>query len=481
MLEATVPAGHARRWAGACGAVLLLAGCSLVQDEVTVGPSPECPTTERAAPDPDRPVIGLDFRLEDDRRTVTGTETVAFTPDLPVDEMWFRLIPNAPQSAGHELRVDDVRGDDVAGGEHVDADAEPGTPGGLYRVDLRDEVAAGETVKVELDFTLRLTTERTPAGFDRLGVEDDVTWWASGFPLLTWEPGVGWARDPFVEVSGETTANAVADTTISVSAPADLVVLMSGDQQEPRDAGDGRRVWESHEPVARDVHVAAGEFETADVEVGGTAVTVGVLPGSDDSAEDLADRTAEAIEVMESWFGPFPYPTLTVALVSDDGNGGGEEYSSSILLGDDGFHLVLHEVAHMWFYGMVGNSQFRDPWLDEAFASYGEELADPPDEDRVEENLSRGGSVGGSMADFRDQEDYEDRVYSKGAAALWAAREAAGEEDFDRAVRCYVEGAAWTLSTPEDLARVFADLPEALDVLVEAGALDREDAEAAVN
>ena len=34
----------------------------------------------------------------------------------------------------------------------------------------------------------------------------------------------------------------------------------------------------------------------------------------------------------------------------------------------------------MWFYGMVGNSQFRDPWLDEAFASYAEELVDgePP-------------------------------------------------------------------------------------------------------
>jgi hypothetical protein len=128
---------------------------------------------------------------------------------------------------------------------------------------------------------------------------------------------------------------------------------------------------------------------------------------------------------------------------------------------------------------MVGNSQFRDPWLDEAFASYGEDVGDPPDGDHVEDHLAERGSVGASMAEFADQDDYEERVYSKGAAALWAAREAAGEEAFDRAVRCYVETQAWTLATPADLAAALADLEPALDVLVEAGALDPADLRAA--
>ena len=39
------------------------------------------------------------------------------------------------------------------------------------------------------------------------------------------------------------------------------------------------------------------------------------------------------------------------------------------------------------------------------------------------------------MADFDDQDEYEDLVYGKGAAALAAAREAAGDEAFDAAVR----------------------------------------------
>ena len=465
------------RWASTWCAVVVLAGCTAPEGpEAAPPPTAGCPVTERSAPDPDRPVVALDFRLEDDLRTVTGSQTVALTPDLPVEELWFRLVPNAPQSAGHRLTVEAVRGDLVSGGGYVDGGAASGTPGSLYRVDLRETVPAGQTVSVELDFRLRLTSERTPAGFDRLGVDDGVTWWASGSPLLTWEPGVGWAKDPMVEVSGETTAAPAADTTIRVSVPGDLVVLVSGDQEEPREAADGRRVWESSDPVARDVSVAVGQFDTASVDVRGTRVTAGVLPGADTSADDLAELTAEAITVLEGRFGPFPYPTLAVPLVSD--GGGGEEYSSAILLGSDDPGLVVHEVAHMWFYGMVGNSQFRDPWLDEAFATYAESVADGgPDRD----DLDRDGAVGGSMADFDDQDEYEDLVYGKGAAALVAAREAAGDEAFDAAVRCYVETQAWTIARPEDLARALADLEPALDVLVEAGALDRRDVEAAGN
>jgi Peptidase family M1 domain len=469
-----------RPGAVACGAVLLLAACTSGPGSgEQAGPVPACPATAQAEPDPNRPRVDLEFRLADDLRTVTGTEKVAFTPDLPIEDVWFRLIPNAPQSAGNELRVDGVRGEDVIDSGYVAAAADPGTPGGLYRVGLRDPVAAGQSVELELDFTLRLTTGPTPAGFDRFGVHDDVTWWASGFPLLTWEPGHGWARDPFVAVSAETTAATVADTTIRVSAPQDLVVLMTGDQAAPRDAGNGRRVWASHEPVSRDVSVAAGRFGTASVTVGATRVTTGVLPGAHQSAEDLADGTARAIRMLEQRFGPFPYRTLTVPLV--DRGGGGEEYSSSILMGDVDFELLIHEVAHMWFFGLVGDSQFRDPWLDEGFATYAESVIDTPDEDDVRDELAQPGQVGGTMADFRSQNRYETLVYDKGSAALWAAREAAGPAAFDEAVRCYIDTVAWKIARPEDVARALADLPAALEVLVRAGALDRQAVQAAAD
>jgi aminopeptidase N len=35
---------------------------------------------------------------------------------------------------------------------------------------------------------------------------------------------------------------------------------------------------------------------------------------------------------------------------------------------------VAHEVAHQWWYGLVGNDQYAEPWLDESLATWSEEL-----------------------------------------------------------------------------------------------------------
>ena len=469
-----------RRLAVALAGAMALAGCTSdgPADPPTASPAPSpaepptdasgCPL-ERALPDPDRPVVALDFSLADDLRTVTGTQTVVFTPDLPVDELVFRLVPNGADATaqGNRLTVDEVRGDDVRRGGYESAGA--AEPGGLYVVRLTDTLPAGESTEVELDFTLQLGA----GGFERLGTAEGVSWWASGAPLLTWEPGVGWARDPFVSLTGETAASPVADTTISVTAPAELTVLMTGDQDEPGRERSGRRTWTSHEPVARDVSVAVGAFTTAETEVAGVRVTTGVLPGSGRDPQELAADTATAIERLSARFGPFPYATLTVPALPDAG--GGIEYPSSILLATEAPAVLVHEVAHMWFYGMVGNSQFRDPWLDEAFASYAESVTDEPSPERTARLLALAGDVGGSMADFPDDPGYVSTVYGKGDAMLLTAREQAGPVAFDAALRCYVDARAWAIATPADVGEALDDLPAALAVLQQAGALDPDD------
>ena len=303
-----------------------------------------------------------------------------------------------------------------------------------------------------------------------------MSWWASGAPLLAWEPGVGWARDPFVDVSGETASSPVADVTLSVSAPERLTVLMTGDQAPPSTATDGRRTWTSEEPVARDVSVAVGEFTTTErTTPGGVRVTAGVLPDPELPVDTLADWTVQAIADLEQRLGPFPYRTLTVPLLPD--YGGGIEYPSSILQATPTRYVLVHEVAHMYFYGMVGNSQFRDPWLDEAFATFAEETLNPPPADQLERRLGLPGDAGDSMADFANDGTnvYFAIVYGKGGAALRAARDAVGAEAFDAAVRCYVDANAWTIATPGDVGAVLAELPGAVAVLARAGMLDKDD------
>jgi hypothetical protein len=220
--------------------------------------------------------------------------------------------------------------------------------------------------------------------------------------------------------------------------------------------------------------VAAGLFTTAQVTTpGGVGVTAGVLPGAELPAEQVAAWTSAAVTDLEAHVGPFPYRTLTVALLPD--YGGGIEYPSMIFEASPGRQVLVHEVAHMWFYGMVGNSQFRDPWLDEAFASWAEALVDGPEGLVDQQAILLEGPVGGSMADYSDDRSYFTLVYDKGGAALLVARAAAGPDAFDAAIRCYVDANAWSIATPDDVGAALADLPAALSPLMQADALRKKD------
>jgi len=155
---------------------------------------------------------------------------------------------------------------------------------------------------------------------------------------------------------------------------------------------------------------------------------------------------------------------------------GGIEYPGFVFLGDNQLSndpTPSHEVAHEWFYGLVGDDQARDPWLDESFATYVEAL------DRGTGSTYRKitipadgkGRLGAPMTYWADHPDsYFRSVYIQGAAALLRARDAVGHRRFDRAIRCYVRREARRISTPGALRRALADLPAARRILGDAGA-----------
>jgi aminopeptidase N len=133
-----------------------------------------------------------------------------------------------------------------------------------------------------------------------------------------------------------------------------------------------------------------------------------------------------------------------------------------------------HEVAHQWFYGLVGDDQARDPWLDESFATYAEAL------DRGSGRTYEGivipaggrGRTGEPMTFWETRQSiYFRSVYIQGAVALLRARSAAGAAAFDNAIRCYVRRNAHRIATPDDLRQSLVDLPAALRVLQATGAL----------
>lgn len=84
--------------------------------------------------------------------------------------------------------------------------------------------------------------------------------------------------------------------------------------------------------------------------------------------QNAAEYAAKIIEVNSQDFGMYAYPKMIVADAED-----GMEYPMLTLDGgqDPGYRgLLVHEISHNWFYGMVGNNETYRAFLDEGFTQF---------------------------------------------------------------------------------------------------------------
>jgi hypothetical protein len=413
-------------------------------------------TPTLAQPHPDRPRYEIDVTIQPDTGEVSGNMTVDFTPDTRTDQLVFRLWPNAPRivASGGSMTVGPVEVNGVPVGA---SQPDPTT----LVVPLERPIESGETVTAAMAFNIVVPegsesrVSRT-LGSLRLG---------TGFPILPWEPGVGWALDPPTILFAEATSSPVADYRVRIDVPEGFDVLATGQMGD-----DGYWVGEA----VRDFAITVGRFATETVVVDAPEpieVTVGVHDGLIDDPVVYLEKASRALEEFAATFGPYPWPSLTIAIVP--GLGGGIEFPTHIMQGPSTLGRVLsHEIGHMFFYSLVGNNQGRDPWLDEGLATVLEARFEGsgPTIEELFIPLDAEGLTGAPMAYWDDHgASYYRGVYVQGANAV----EALGTvEQVDCILRWYLAGNAYGIATPEDLAEVAEQVvPDARAVLVEYGAL----------
>ncbi len=147
---------------------------------------------------------------------------------------------------------------------------------------------------------------------------------------------------------------------------------------------------------------------------------------------------------------------LLVDLYDVDGSLGGTP--NTILLES----VVAHEVAHQWFYNMVGNDQVDDPWLDEALAQfltviYYSDVYGPTGSQGFRNSLQRRWSridsaqipIGRPVRDY-SPEAYSAIIYGRGPLFIEALSQEMGAENFAAFLRRYYQTYQWQIATGED-------------------------------
>lgn len=254
---------------------------------------------------------------------------------------------------------------------------------------LPTPVGAGETASFEFTWLVHL-----PEISQRTGYAGNFVFAGQWFPKLAkLEPDGTWTQFPF-HPQAEFYAN-FGDYDVTLEVPNDVVVGASGSLASGEIPSEAPRKEPSPAPtkriryVARDVHdfawVAWPDFVTDRLVVEGVQVTLLTPPGHEHNRALTISAVERGLPWLNEWLGPYPLTTLTIVHPPETASGaGGMEYPGLITTGgarEAGYlstdieEVVLHELAHQWFYGVVANNEYAWPFLDEGLTTYVETRA----------------------------------------------------------------------------------------------------------
>jgi transcriptional regulator with XRE-family HTH domain len=332
------------------------------------------------------------------------------------------------------------------------------------RVELPRPLNPNEHVALLLDYTLDLPKIAPDAQFVKgsFGYSNRAVSLGNWYPVVAPHRGdKGWNSQTFFEY-GDPYTTEIADYTVTITTSEGIVIAGTG--QETHTGSQ----WHYEAEQARSFAFAASDrYDEATAQVGDVTVHSYYFPANQEAGEVALQTAAQALELFTELYGPYPYASYRVVETEFSG---GMEFSGLTFLGSmfydayDGttrtplIPLTAHEASHQWFYGLVGNDQATQPWLDEAFAEYSAflyyERFLPDDTDwwwlDAVDQWAPAGKIDSLIYEFRDNREYYDAVYRRGALFMRDLRETMGDPAFFEFVQEYQRRYAYQIVSSRD-------------------------------
>ncbi len=414
----------------------------------------------------------LELVLDMAKLQLTGRQVVHYTnhEQIPLDALYLRLLANYPGCLG-STSVAKVE----SGGRPLEAIYEVDRT--ALRVPLTPPLAPGGKLELALEFEVKIPLDDDCRHAD-FTYSEGVLSLAHVYPQVAVYDEAGWQ----IGLPGEYGDLVYADAAlyeVTMTLPADWVVAASGTEIARTTNPDGTvtRSWVTG--PARDFDlVLSPDYLTLSEEVEGIRVTSFYLPDHRLTGQRALNYAVQALKVFEARFGPYRYNELDLAETPTAA--GGIEYPGLIVLNTWFYEeemtvletVVAHEVAHQWWYNLIGSDQINEPWLDEGLASYvsvtyyedtrrqeyGQTLLDFYQAD-YQEVISDGLDLPANLPTAAyDLKTYGPIVYSKAALFFDAVHRQVGDADFRHILHRYYHRFLYGLARGEDLLSLAAEV-----------------------
>jgi hypothetical protein len=248
--------------------------------------------------------------------------------------------------------------------------------GGRLEVPLAAPLQPNGTVVVSITYRLYLPYAGSVNVYGYNGLQINLLDW---YPFVVpYDPAQGWILHGPSNV-GEHLVYDVSDFDVTLQLNDYSLTVAASSPAESTSAG-----WHYRLTGRTFVLSVSNSYQVNTATAGSIIVTSYFLASDADAASALLQEAAKAVVTYSAYFASYPYQSLSI--VEAAAYPDGMESDGLFFLGRKFFEqydgtvrnnlttIGVHETAHMWWFGLVGDDQAMEPWLDEAMATYSEHV-----------------------------------------------------------------------------------------------------------
>ncbi|MBE7082374.1 MAG: M1 family metallopeptidase [Clostridiales bacterium] len=342
----------------------------------------------------------------------------------------------------------------------------------ILKVNFGQEVYPDDTFVFEVGFSVSLANVN-----HRLGYGENTINLCNYYPILCVYENGEFVQDLY-HSNGDPFYSKIANYTVEITYDKNLTLASTGAQQTTLD-GDKKTTTIKAKKVRDFAMVLSSKFQQNYENYKG--IDINYYYYNDKQADRTMSAICQVLD-MNTKFGAYPYKTLSV--VQANFVHGGMEYPNLVLISDEcpdfdtHINVVVHELCHQWWYGVVGNNQYKYGFLDEGLTDYNTAMFYDtyPNYNLSSETIFNNAtksyvhfekvyndvvpnfstSMLRSLNEFDTESEYAYLCYTKSMLMFASLKDMLGERRLNKCIKFYYEQNKFAEATPDDLVNCFS-------------------------